>query len=196
MKRSRIYLLISITLLLIGGWLFGPRACYWVERSLKNDFHGLTEDQLDIDRKFNFSPDFPPDPGELGKKSIDGIDSDQDNVRDDVQRWIHAMHPNDSDKRFALRQFARFYQHSLQSGFEGEGVRKESVRLLDRVLDCKKLVYSDLFERQTDLLYLKAKVLNTFERTVRFLENQKFFTHKDFPARVGVEVSEQSCDRL
>ena len=30
----------------------------------------------------------PPDPGEAGKLTIDGIDSDKDGMRDDVQRWI------------------------------------------------------------------------------------------------------------
>jgi hypothetical protein len=30
----------------------------------------------------------PPDPGQAGKLTIDGIDVDKDGVRDDVQRWI------------------------------------------------------------------------------------------------------------
>jgi hypothetical protein len=30
----------------------------------------------------------PPDPGEAGKQTLEGIDSDNDGVHDDVQRWI------------------------------------------------------------------------------------------------------------
>ena len=30
----------------------------------------------------------PPDPGEAGKQTLQGIDFDRDGVRDDVQRWI------------------------------------------------------------------------------------------------------------
>lgn len=36
----------------------------------------------------------PPDPGELGKLTLEGIDSDGDGVRDDVQRWIAITHVN------------------------------------------------------------------------------------------------------
>jgi hypothetical protein len=31
----------------------------------------------------------PPDPGAAGKETIEGIDSDGDGVRDDIQRWIY-----------------------------------------------------------------------------------------------------------
>ena len=197
MKRSRIYLLISITLILIGGWLFGPRACYWVERSLKNDFHGLTEDQLDRDKNFDFPAGFPADPGEPDRKTIEGIDSDQDGIRDDLQRWIYSMHPNDSEKRFLLRQQARFYQYSLQLGFEDEKVRKGAMRLIERMIDCENWIYKDSFDGHVEGLYLKAQALNTYGRTARFLENQGFFSSRDFPAsRGGVDPSEQSCDRL
>ncbi|MDX8380534.1 MAG: hypothetical protein R8M14_00305 [Ghiorsea sp.] len=30
----------------------------------------------------------PPDPGAAGRGTLAGIDSDNDGVRDDVQRWI------------------------------------------------------------------------------------------------------------
>ena len=63
---------------------------------------------LDVDKHFNhFPPGFPPDPGEEGKKTIQGIDSDRDGVRDDVQMWIYAFVPNEPKRQMALRQMAR-----------------------------------------------------------------------------------------
>jgi hypothetical protein len=40
----------------------------------------------------------PPDPGEAGKVTLAGIDSDNDGVRDDIQRYIALTYPN-SEKR-------------------------------------------------------------------------------------------------
>ena len=190
------YLLVAVTLILMAGWLFGPRACYWVERNIRNELDGLTEEQLEKDKNFDFPVGFPADPGELGRRSIEGVDSDGDGVRDDLQRWIHSMHPNDTEKRLALRQEARFYQYFLQTGFEDEEVRREGVRLMRRTIDCERWNYKAKLDGYVERLYLKAKALNTYERTTRYLNNQGFFTRHDFPARVGVEASEQSCDRL
>src|SRR5216683_231714 len=36
----------------------------------------------------------PPDPGAAGKATLQGIDSDGDGVRDDIQRYIALTYPN------------------------------------------------------------------------------------------------------
>jgi hypothetical protein len=46
----------------------------------------------------------PPDPGEAGKATIEGIDSDQDGLRDDIQRYIALTYPDSEKTREALRQ--------------------------------------------------------------------------------------------
>jgi hypothetical protein len=52
------------------------------------------------------------DPGEEGKKTIAGIDSDHDGVRDDVQRWINEEYPisTSPSTHQALKQGARTMQ--------------------------------------------------------------------------------------
>jgi hypothetical protein len=55
--------------------------------------------------------DEPADPGELGDKTLLGIDSDVDGVRDDVEIWINKETTNTPQKnmynqRMALRQIA------------------------------------------------------------------------------------------
>jgi hypothetical protein len=58
-------------------------------------------------------PCLPSDPGEAGKATIEGIDSDGDGVRDDVQRFIAVTYPNSEKARSALRQDAVYTQKAL-----------------------------------------------------------------------------------
>jgi hypothetical protein len=49
----------------------------------------------------------PPNPGEAGKATIEGIDSDGNGVRDDIDRYIGFTYPNSEKVREALKQEAR-----------------------------------------------------------------------------------------
>lgn len=44
------------------------------------------------------STTLPPDPGEAGMVTLEGIDSDNDGVRDDIQRWIALENDDVSEK--------------------------------------------------------------------------------------------------
>ena len=55
----------------------------------------------------------PPDPGDAGKATLAGIDSDGDGVRDDVQRWIALTYPNSARTRAALYQQAKAVQQAV-----------------------------------------------------------------------------------
>ncbi|MGX9727453.1 MAG: hypothetical protein ACTFAK_09085 [Candidatus Electronema sp. VV] len=57
----------------------------------------------------------PPDPGEAGKQTLLGIDSDNDGVRDDVQIGIAHYYPENENARKALKQLARAIQLSFVS---------------------------------------------------------------------------------
>jgi hypothetical protein len=49
----------------------------------------------------------PPDPGQSGKQTLEGMDSDGDGVRDDVQRYIAFSHPMSPERRAPLSQYAK-----------------------------------------------------------------------------------------
>ncbi len=55
----------------------------------------------------------PPDPGEAGKQTLAGVDSDHDGVRDDVQRYIAQTYSNSEKTRAALTQDAKVVQSEL-----------------------------------------------------------------------------------
>lgn len=68
---------------------------------------------MNADKNFKFPPGFPPDPGNAGTRTLEGIDSDHDGLRDDLQRWIYARFPNEPKKRAALKQMAISFQKKL-----------------------------------------------------------------------------------
>jgi hypothetical protein len=57
----------------------------------------------------------PPDPGEDGKVTLEGIDSDGDGLRDDVQRWIILNFLTSLRMQLALRDTAVATQNALAS---------------------------------------------------------------------------------
>ena len=63
--------------------------------------------------------DEPRDPGELGKKTVTGIDSNVNGIRDDVEIWINNNTTNTPNKdmyneRMALRQIAKGIQSAIK----------------------------------------------------------------------------------
>jgi len=46
----------------------------------------------------------PPDPGEAGRATLEGIDSGNNGVRDDVQRWIALTFPDSEKTRASFSQ--------------------------------------------------------------------------------------------
>ena len=76
------------------------------------------DDIINADLHFTFPGGFPPDPGSVGRKTLAGIDSDHDGLRDDVQRWIYARYPKEENKRKALKQMALDYQIDVTLFFE------------------------------------------------------------------------------
>jgi len=146
---------------------------------------------LNVDQGFQFPPGLPPDPGSEGKKTIQGIDSDHDGIRDDVQRWIHAFLPNDKNKQMALRQSARYLQYALSDDYSLE-VRKQGNEILDRSIQCTRKVFNDEIHGYMEDMYLQAKVLNTFARVSRYWSNDEKVTTREMSRENP--VYENPCD--
>ncbi len=132
-------------------------------------------DVLHVDKGFSFPKDFPPDPGEVGKKTIEGVDSDRDGVRDDVQRWIYARFPDDESKRKALGQMARSYQADLVVGPDDKDLDAIN-RETNQALACMEKRFPKGIEDVVEGEYVQAKVLNTRQRTEQFLRTSSRFS--------------------
>lgn len=153
--------LIGLLILVIGSiWLKKPTS--------------MVDQIMNADKGFKFPPGFPPDPGEAGKKTLEGIDSDHDGLRDDLQRWIYARFPNDPKKRAALRQMAVSYQKTLFLKHEPKEMEDE-IRSSYKAIHCLRAVFLEGVEATVEREYIQAKVLNTKERTERYLEVDRWF---------------------
>lgn len=86
-------------------------------------------------------PCLPPDPGPAGKLTIEGVDSDADGVRDDLQRWISVLYADSQRKREAMFQYARSAQRQLLAQDENEARAIATSSL--RAVDCLDFVGGD-----------------------------------------------------
>ncbi len=140
-------------------------------------FNGCTKkSELDAiihaDQHFSFPAGFPPDPGKAGRKTIEGIDSDHDGLRDDVQRWIYARYPKDERKQKALRQMALSCQFDLQVKLNNKEEVEKALRKVAKAVACLSTVFADHsnLENIVEGEYTEAKVFNTKERTMKYIE--------------------------
>ncbi len=180
--------ILSLAFVFYAAWI-APSACSFIQYVWNP--HGVKGSILDVDQGFKFPAVFPPDPGRAGKQDIDGIDSDRDGVRDDVQRWIYALVPNELKKQMALKQYARYYRLALDPEF-GPGVRKEANRISNRAIRCIIQNFPDQLSGHYESVHLNAKMLNTYARTRRFLENESKWTYSEVTASKKEEP--QPCD--
>lgn len=109
----------------------------------------------------------PPDPGAAGKETLAGIDSDNDGVRDDVQRWIVMTYPNSQKTRAALRQYALTQQKFLLNTADPIKTKNNSDLRGDAV-HC--LFYIRGNDADVILTELRAVFLNTGMRSRAYLQ--------------------------
>ena len=124
----------------------------------------------------------PPDPGEAGKATLEGIDSDQDGIRDDIQRYIALTYPDSQKTRAALKQYTLAFQKAtLESPDEERALR--NTEYMHRASECLWHIHSEDSIKMSDTLL--AEFLNTMNRSRAYLAyNSKLGGHtfggKDF----------------
>lgn len=107
--------------------------------------------------------DLPPDPGDAGMQSLLGIDSDDDGVRDDIQRYIFFTYPGSEPIRKVLTEVAKQYQTlllNLDAAFENATRMARHGECLD---------YIEGESAAGILAALRAEALNTRDRSVAYI---------------------------
>ena len=108
---------------------------------------------------------YPPDPGELGGETLEGVDSDRDGVRDDVQRQIALDHPIEPTLRALLSQAARMYQAS----YEVEATPENASTHTEQVVKALYCAYA-LGETYDRIKSIRPIILNSQLRSERALQ--------------------------
>jgi len=127
-------------------------------------------DMIPVDELDRLFPNLPPDPGEEGKQTLEGIDADGDGVRDDVQRWIYRRYPNDELKRKAMLRYAKTLQASIVNVDRDrpEEVRQRAIETL-RANDCAYGIFGGIDQTSEERRIVDLQVLNTQERIIASL---------------------------
>ncbi len=175
--KHKVFWAVASAIVLLAALIYGAQIFWLIKYGSSSQ--PIPSTILDVDKHFNHFPsNFPPDPGDAGRQTIEGIDADHDGVRDDVQRWIYAYVPNEPPKQMALRQMARVYQqYDLAEDFTPNLIA-QAMEPLDRAVQCLHKSFdgrNGYFEE----IYLRAKVLNTFSRVKRFWDNNAKVTTKE-----------------
>lgn len=110
----------------------------------------------------------PPDPGEAGKVTLEGIDSNSDGVRDDLEREIVYMYPQNEEVRRVLRADMKIMQQIITTMGDHEylvGLFQKHLHLGDcyanLTLDATKMEIKDYVKAGT---YWDNLFLNTQKR--------------------------------
>jgi hypothetical protein len=122
----------------------------------------------------------PPDPGPEGERTLEGIDSDKDGVRDDVQRFI-ALHYGESER--AVRALTNIAKSNQLKVAIGDSIsREEAIKLAPIMLNagrCYARTVDDKYPRALERT--AAQVLNNTERLVRAKKFEYLLAHNVYP---------------
>jgi hypothetical protein len=115
----------------------------------------------------------PPDPGEEGNKTIEGIDTNRNGIRDDVELAIFREYPNSSKTRAALLQYALVGQMILSQPFVNTSIATEVIREHGRADNC---LADALVPRLTPESFREYKDLEKIEMYENFVDELQFNT--------------------
>lgn len=130
----------------------------------------------------------PPDPGERGKQTLEGIDSDGDGLRDDVQRFIVLNWGFSERAVSALGAIARNAQRQVEIG---TNISRDGAYALvkdDNAVTCYSRSVDERITYSSALKRVIKQVKNTPERARRFddfdsLLSGRVFTLNEAPIR-------------
>lgn len=116
----------------------------------------------------------PPDPGEAGKATLAGIDSNNDGVRDDLEREIVYMYPQNDQVRRVLRSMIKKEQEVITTEGDHDHFKALMVSYFSFQNCYDNLVIKERILNGVDnLTNLSNMVKNTSERSKMFNKNAK-----------------------
>jgi hypothetical protein len=108
----------------------------------------------------------PPDPGDAGRATLEGIDSDGDGIRDDIQRYIALTYPDSEKLRAGLTQITRVVQEALLVR-DDKPLSLNAASSSDRASECLRYILGPSSPDVQNELY--ARFLNTVARSRAYL---------------------------
>lgn len=131
-----------------------------------------------------------PDP-KLNDKTVAGVDSDGDGIRDDIQRWINEEYASQPKVKMAMREIAMGRQLDLLSVSNKEqSIISGKKYLNDRT--CLKYILG-IDERSRLTRELETKLLNTKDRLYADIKANANFSGQAWDAPSSPEEEKALC---
>jgi len=114
----------------------------------------------------------PPDPGPAGDATLEGVDSNGNGIRDDIERWIYLTYPDSEKLRRALIQEYYPLQNMIIHGQQqNRDAVYDDMYAMMRSGECLDYIHPD--DPHKISAELEARVVNTTERTYGYLKASK-----------------------
>jgi hypothetical protein len=134
-------------------------------------------------------PPLPPDPV-LENGTLEGVDSDADGIRDDVQRYIAVTYSSCARTRAALTQLAR----AVQSALLGADSREASLAHMEQLVRATECLFSIMPDDAEEVKErLIAKIVDTETRGRAYLEFESHLGGEVFSSN-ELEHWPESCE--
>ena len=125
--------------------------------------------------------DLPPDPGPAGDETIEGVDINENGVRDDIERWIGLNYRNSEKTRMALTQVYYPLQNFMIHARENDrDAVYNDMDALQRAGECLDYIRPD--DAYKLIEELKARVVNTSDRAYAYLDSSRILGGGSFPS--------------
>ena len=135
----------------------------------------------------------PPDPGALADATIEGVDANQNGIRDDVELAIFKEYPNSARTRAVLLQYALALQMEMMQPIVNAGTVGAVANKADQAFFC----VTKIVPKVGDV----SRAIVVIENYEKFLLDKQFNTEvrkntrKDFYEHLGSGTTgESSCD--
>lgn len=134
----------------------------------------------------------PPDPGEEGKKTLLGIDSNNDGLRDDLERFVAIrFHGRPTIQRYMREDLKFMTRIAATSGNKAQSVAATTEYL--QFTDCRRWHWGEISKhlmRYTDIAFM-----NTAERYAAHVAAARHFSGESWPGFLEGEERERFCRR-
>ena len=139
------------------------------------------------DNENNGEENLPPDPGEAGKATIEGVDIDDDGLRDDVQRFIY-MNYSAEETRILVN-----YAKNIQDMIINSDNKEASVTIAQKMmLQLECMMSLDPEGAREKLKNVESLLVNTSERFREYIKANQHLSGETFLTS-KVENLQDSC---
>ncbi len=119
----------------------------------------------------------PPDPGALADKTVQGIDANQNGIRDDVELAVFKEYPNSAKTRAVLLQYALALQMEVVQTLINGDVTGAIANQQDRSFFCIAQVTA---EKGEDAVFMGIEKYGNFISNKQFNTESRKTTHTTF----------------